>query len=219
MSGDGGDARNAGIPEPYDVAFDFSGSTVRRPLSENKRAAASSSAASAVGSYLYVTDPGSHVVRRISLASNVIERAAGTGTPGFSDGNGVATAAMLNAPRHAALLDGAPTLYISDYGTIRSVLLGHLTTFAGSGAGDLLNGDGGSPAAARLNNPTGVALDAAGGVYIADRDGYRIRKVATGVISTAAGTGQFGFNGDGDAKAAMLGQPEGVHVDGGSNCT
>ena len=70
-----------------------------------------------------------------------------------------------------------------------------------------------------LRSPSGVAVDGAGNLFIADTDNHRIRKVdSAGVITTVAGTGKWGFSGDGGpAVNAMLGVPEGVAVDGAGN--
>jgi sugar lactone lactonase YvrE len=81
------------------------------------------------------------------------------------------------------------------------------------------SGDGGPATAARLNKPSGVAVDLAGNLYIADTNNHRIRKVAPGgTISTYAGTGRVGFAGDGGpATAAQLNEPVGVAVDPAGN--
>ena len=81
-------------------------------------------------------------------------------------------------------------------------------------------GDGSPATSALLNYPSGVALDGAGNLFVADSDGERIRRVDvnTGVITTVAGTGEFGFDGDGDlATKARLSSPSGVAVDGAGN--
>ncbi len=92
-----------------------------------------------------------------------------------------------------------------------------ISTFAGSGAAGL--GDGGSALAAEISQPTDIAFDASGNLYIADYFNNRIRKVSTsGIISTIAGTGTEGFSGDGGAAtAAELNLPMGVAVDGSGN--
>ena len=81
-------------------------------------------------------------------------------------------------------------------------------------------GDGGPATAARLWSPSGVALDGAGNLFIADPSNARVRRVdaATGVITTVAGTGEFGFGGDGGpATAARLDFSRGVTLDGAGN--
>src|SRR5262249_53575611 len=93
---------------------------------------------------------------------------------------------------------------------------GVLNIIAGSSNG--FSGDGGPAAAAQLSYPNGAAIDAQGGLYIADAGNGRIRKVANGVISTIAGNGNFGFSGDGGpATSAQLSYPYGVAVDADGN--
>lgn len=88
---------------------------------------------------------------------------------------------------------------------------GIFTTVAGNGveATTEKTGDGGSATAASLNRPVGLAVDRAGNLYIAERNGHRVRKVTpAGIITTIAGTGVAGFNGDhADATKAMLNTP------------
>lgn len=78
------------------------------------------------------------------------------------------------------------------------------------------NGDGGPPSSADLLHPTAVILDTAGNYYIADTDHCRVRKVtlATGFITTVAGTGTCGFSGDGTGTSVALNRPRGIAVDG-----
>ena len=148
----------------------------------------------------------------------VIETVAGGGSS-LGDG-GAAAAALLSGPVGVAL-DGAGNLYIADRDNqrIRKVdPAGTITTVAGNGTAGF-SGDGGAAAAAQLNNPAGLSLDAAGNLYIADRDNQRIRKVdPAGVITTVAGDGAQGFGGDsGAAVAAQLNAPYGVAPDGSGN--
>jgi uncharacterized protein (TIGR03437 family) len=92
-----------------------------------------------------------------------------------------------------------------------------INTFAGNGTIGY-SGDNGPATSAQLNQPWGVAVDAAGNVYIADTVNNRIRKVANGVISTVAGNGTLGYSGDdGPATSAQLSWPEGVAVDSAGN--
>src|SRR5262249_12046010 len=93
---------------------------------------------------------------------------------------------------------------------------GVLNIIAGSSNG--FSGDGGPAAAAQLSYPNAAAIDAQGGLYIADAGNGRMRKVANGVISTIAGNGNFGFSGDGGpATSAQLSYPYGVAVDANGN--
>ncbi len=120
-------------------------------------------------------------------------------------------------------MDGAGNVYIADTSNrrIRRVdAAGIITTVAGSGLQLFVGlGDGGPATEANLNLPAGVAPDGAGNLYIADTHYKRIRKVDTaGIITTIAGTGEFGYGGDGGpATEARLNFPGGVAVDGAGN--
>jgi sugar lactone lactonase YvrE len=95
---------------------------------------------------------------------------------------------------------------------------GTITTVAGNGTPGF-SGDGGPATNASLFNPSGVAVDAAGNLYIADTTNSRVRKVSTsGTITTVAGNGTPGFSGDGGpATNASLVYPSGVAVDAAGN--
>lgn len=92
-----------------------------------------------------------------------------------------------------------------------------ISTVAGGGTSGL--GDGGAATDCGLHNPVGIALDAAGNIYIGDRDNNRIRKINTsGIITTIAGTGTAGFSGDGGpATDAKIYAPYGLCVDASGN--
>jgi DNA-binding beta-propeller fold protein YncE len=115
-------------------------------------------------------------IRKIDKAGT-ITTVAGKGLAGYSGDGGVATSAQLSGPLDVAV-DSAGNLYIADSGNcrIRKVSTsGTITTFAG---GNSSLGDGGPATAAELNLPCGVAVDAAGNLYIADYNNHRIRKVS-----------------------------------------
>src|SRR6266404_4786790 len=136
-------------------------------------------------------------------SGQVITTVAGGGGNGLGD-NGPATAAQLTQPSGVAV-DSAGNIYIADFQDqrVRKVnTAGVITTLAGTGSRDF-SGDGGPAASAGLNSPYGVAVDAAGNVYIADRANSRIRKVtAAGIITTIAGNGTASFSGDGGAATS-----------------
>jgi hypothetical protein len=110
-------------------------------------------------------------------------------------------------------------LLILSYGTTSGVAAQNISTVAGNGvAGN--SGDGGLATAAKLNQPTGVTIDASGNLYIADFASNVIREVAagTGIITTVAGTGVAGYSGDGGAAtASKLNGPEVIVIDGSGN--
>ena len=154
-----------------------------------------------------------------------IDTFAGTGESlsgfgGFGGDGGPATNAQLALPTGVAL-DGRGNLYIADQrnNRIRKVdSSGTISTIAGTGEYGF-GGDGGPATEAGLQSPSRVAVDGAGNLYIADYGNHRIRKVdSTGTISTIAGTGEYGFGGDGGpAVEAELRGPRGVAVDGAGN--
>ncbi len=192
---------------------------------------------------LYVTDRGNARVRRIDK-QGVITTVAGSGPlgdfanfnaapGGFSGDGGPATAAELASPTDVAV-DQQGNLYIADHNNnrVRKVdTQGMITTVAGTGTAGF-SGDGGPATKAQLNTETpllgsppgadewsGLAVDAAGNLYIADSGNARIRKVdRKGVITTIAGTGVAGFSGDsGPAKAAELSAPTALALDAAGN--
>ncbi len=151
---------------------------------------------------------------------NLAAGLTGDDSAGYIGDGGDAAAARLNAPEGVAA-DGAGNLYIADTlnHAIREVLSGGIIiTIAGNGVPGY-SGDGGPAYAALLDNPTGLAVDGAGNVYIADSGNHAIRKIDTlGMIATVAGTGAPGFGGDGGpATAAQLNAPAGVALDSAGN--
>jgi hypothetical protein len=149
-----------------------------------------------------------------------IETIAGSGTSGFSGEGGPAISAELNNPG-AVAIDTAGNVYIADTGNncVRRVnTLGIINTIAGNGAPGY-SGDGGPACLAELNYPTGLALDSAGNLYIADSKNNRVRKVdGSGTITTFAGDGNPGRSGDGGpAASAELYSPFGLASDSAGN--
>jgi sugar lactone lactonase YvrE len=194
FGGDGGAATSAQLNYPHGVAMDSAGN-------------------------FYIADTNNNRIRKVST-SGTITAFAGTGSFGYYGDGGAATAAQLNGP-YSVVVDSAGNLYIAEPGNnrIRKVsTTGTITTIAGTGYSGF-SGDGGDAASAQLYYPEGVAVDAGGNLYIADTYNNRIRKVSgNGTISTFAGTGTFGFSGDGvAATVANLYIPTGVAVDAAGN--
>jgi sugar lactone lactonase YvrE len=186
-SGDGGPAISAQLREPACMVFDAQGN-------------------------LYLADYTS--VRKID-PSGTITTVAGTGRFGFSGDGGPATEAKLTASDIA--LDGKGNIYISDTENNRIRMVdrdGIIHTVAGTGKEDY-SGDGGPATKAALALPIGIALDREGNLYIACHHNSRVRKVdRNGKITTVAGTGEMGFNGEkGPATKVMLNQPWGLFLD------
>ncbi|MGH3371160.1 MAG: hypothetical protein ACRDPR_14310, partial [Nocardioidaceae bacterium] len=173
FSGDGGPATAARLNEPAGVDVDAAGN-------------------------LYIADYANQRVRKVDTSGN-ISTVAGDGTAGFCGDAGPATSACIQDPTDVAA-DSAGGLYIADYGNnrIRKVSAGGtIRTVAGNGS-SFYSGDGGQATSAGVASPIGVEVDAAGEVFVADSSSSRIRKVdAAGVITTVAGSGVFGFAGDG----------------------
>jgi alpha-tubulin suppressor-like RCC1 family protein len=153
-----------------------------------------------------------------SAAAGYITTSAGTGTASYNGDNITATTAQLNYLRGVAV-DSAGNIYIADSYNhrIRKVSGGVITTVAGTGTAGY-NGDSIAATSAQLNNPYGVAVDGAGNIFIADISNNRVRKVSGGVMTTVAGTGTAGYNGDGiTATSAQLNGPYGVAADSSGN--
>ena len=192
FSGDGGPAVNALFNSPYALYFDNSGN-------------------------LFIADLLNQVVREILAAGGTIQTVAGNNTNGYYGDNGVATNAELSNPFGVAV-DSAGRIYISDSNNNRVRVVnpatGIITTYAGNGY-NLYGGDNGPAVNASVNRPEGLAVDAAGDLYIADNGNNRIRRVAAnGTITTVAGTGTAGSTGDGGpATKALLSHPWGVALD------
>ena len=146
-----------------------------------------------------------------SLLPGLASTIAGTGTAGAAGNGSAATSAELNMPG-ATAIDNLGNIYIADTANneVRKVAPGGTITLV-AGTGTVGNsGDGAAATAATLNAPGGVALDAAGNLYIADTGNNKIRMVsaANGFISTVAGTGTAGYTGDqGTPAAATLNAP------------
>jgi uncharacterized protein (TIGR03437 family) len=199
FGGDNGLAINAQLNSPVGVAVDSAGD-------------------------LYIADTDNNLIRKVS--NGIISTVAGVAgqnlSSGFGGDNGQATSAQLNGPG-AVAVDSSGSLYIADRynNRVRKVANGIITTVAGNGA-DGFGGDNGQATSAQLNNPAGVAVDSVGNLYIADWGNNRVRKVANGIITTAAGNGTQGFgilpDGDnGPATSAELAGPLGVAVDSAGN--
>jgi hypothetical protein len=188
--GDGGPATSAVLRSPQGLAVDSSGN-------------------------LYITDQGNSLVRKVTLDGNISTVAGAQSASDLGDG-GLATSAFLSQPADVAV-DSHGDLYIADAGNARvrmvSAQSGLISTVAGNGDRGS-SGDGGQGTAAEVV-PQALALDNAGNLYISDSPNS-VRKLdrGTGLISTFAGSGFYGFNGDGiSATLANLCGPAGLAAD------
>ena len=170
-------------------------------------------------SNIYVADRENNRVRRIDFISGVITTVAGTDSTGQSSDGVAATTAVVLRPSGVAA-DGNDNIYFTDEShRIRKVSReGTITTIAGTGSAGF-SGDGGPASTAQLNAPADIAIDATGNIYFADVNNNRIRKInSEGMITTTAGTGVAGYNGDSiAATAAQLNAPSGVCIDASDN--
>jgi uncharacterized protein (TIGR03437 family) len=201
FTGDGVKAINSEVASPCGVAVDSSGN-------------------------VYIADTNNNAIRKVAAGTGIITTVAGLeSTPGYNgDGSGALSASLMKPS--SVVFDSAGNMYIADSGNnvIRKVTLstGNISTYAGDFNTPGYTGDGGpaTKVGVGLNNPVAIALDAAGNLYIADSENSVIRKVTatSGIITTIAGTGTFGFSGDGGpAVHAQLSHPKGVAVDAAGN--
>jgi len=167
---------------------------------------------------LYIADIDNQRVRKVDTNGN-ITTVAGTGTMGYNGDNIPATSAQLSDPE-AVAVDGAGNLYIADrfnYRVRKVDTSGNITTVAGTGTSGY-NGDGIPASTAQLKQPTGLALDGAGNLYIADFTGQRVRKVDTsGTITTLAGNGTEGYIDNVAATSGEVANPNSVALDSAGN--
>lgn len=191
-TGDGGPAVAAALNTPTSVAFDSVGNMV-------------------------ITEALANRIRMVT-PSGIISTIAGTGVAGFGGDGGPAGAALLKNPVNA-VFDVMGNLFIADFGNFRIRRLdagtGHITTVAGVGTPGY-SGDGGAAISAELNNPSSLVFDKAGNLLFADSLSHAIRMInaSTGIIDTVAGTGKFGYSGDGGpARAARLWSPMAIALD------
>lgn len=163
---------------------------------------------------IYIADSGNNVIREITSSNGVINTIVG----------GAATVQQLNDPE-SVLVDSADNLYISEQNGLRISKFSNGTFTVLAGNGEIgYSGDNGPATKASLDQPSGMALDSAGYLYICDTDNSVIRKISPdGIITTIAGQAidgvpTPGYYGDGGfATKALLSFPRGIAVDSSGN--
>lgn len=167
---------------------------------------------------LYVSEINNHIIRKVVLATGTVSTIAGAaGMSGSSDGTG--TTARFSGPK-GLTTDGAGNLYVADGNyTLRKLVLatGSVSTIAGTaGMSGSVDGTG---AAARFGAIDSIVAGTTGNLYAADRGSQTIRRVvlATGVVTTIAGTAGMSGSADGTGAAARFSEPEAVSLDGSGN--
>ena len=195
-SGDGGSATRATFNQPYSLQVDANGD-------------------------VFVVDRLNYVIRKIDAATGIITTVAGTGEAGYGGDGAPATAARFREPNDC-FLDGRGGLLITDIQDQRvrrlDLASGVITTFAGNGAKER-TGDGLPATEASILGARAVCMNGAGNTYIAEREGNGIRMVdPRGIMHTLAGTGEFGYDGDGGpALEATWGAPKAIRCDHAGN--
>ena len=191
-SGDGGSAVQARMNQPYSLQIAANGD-------------------------IFIVDRLNAAIRRLEAATGLITTVAGTGQPGYSGDGGPGIQAQLREPNDC-FLDGRGGLLIADIQDqrVRHLELGTgvITTFAGNGE-KARTGDGGPAREAGILGARTVCMDRRGNTYIAEREGNGVRVVnSSGVMSTLAGTGERGYEGDGGpALAATWNGPKAIRCD------
>ena len=163
---------------------------------------------------LLIADTGNHRIRRIEF-DGAVRSIAGTGEPGFAGDGGPAVAAQINRPSDV-VVDSAGGILVADAGNFRLRRIdrgGTIATLAG-GSQPGSGGDGGPAQDAQLTEPSSLALDGRGSIYIADAPAHRVRVISPrGTISTFAGDGNPGAAGDGGrAVDAQVGFSQRVSI-------
>lgn len=201
-SGDGGPATSASLNSPEGMYLDGQGN-------------------------IYIADTDNCVIRKVDATGTITTiagidpTASGVSTCGSSGDGGPAASAELDWPE-GIYVDAAGDIYIADTNDckIREIdATGTISTVAGDGSCGY-SGDNGQATSAELNYPSGVSVDSAGNIFIADRSNCVVREVnaSSGVITTVAGDGSCGYSGDnGLAASAQLSYPQSLFIDSAGN--
>ena len=234
-SGDGGSATSAQLWSPHGVAADSAGNVyiadtgnrvVRKvntsgtitTFAKDTRFLQLAGLTTDSAGNVYAADSGACVVWQITPAGVVSVFAGVLKTCGYNSDGIAATSAYLRSP-YGLAVDSMGNLLIGDSANnrVRMVSGGIMSTYAGTGTCGFA-GDGGPATSAKLCRPSGVTVDSSLNVYIGDYGTLRVRMVSGGTISTYAGTGRKGYNGDGlaatktnlDGPISVTVSPQGI---------
>ncbi|MHB8654477.1 MAG: NHL domain-containing protein [Terriglobia bacterium] len=195
-AGDGASATSASLNFPSSIAVDRSSRNIYISDTKNNRVRAVNAQTGVIDTVsadlnspagiafdsqgnLYIADQGNHRIQKVTASGSISTVAGTTGMQGFSGDGGPATSALLRFPA-AVVIDGTGNLYIADFGNQRVRVTAASTQMIGTEAGDGIrgfSGDTGPAYAARLANPSGLALDGSNNLLIADTINNRIRKI------------------------------------------
>ena len=169
---------------------------------------------------LYIADEGNQRIRK-ATSDGLIYTVAGNGQASYAGDGLSATGASLFRPA-AVAFDAAGDLYIADSYNSRVRRVdpsGVIITFAGNGESSGFGAEGGLAVLTALSDPSGIATDGSGNVYVADTGGHRVIRVdPEGNLNTVAGTGSPGYTGEGDISSLpQLDRPSGLAFDGDGN--
>lgn len=192
FAGDDGPAKEAFLNQPHSLAFDPAGD-------------------------LYIGDIVNHRIRKVDMKTGVITTWAGTGAKSTAEDGAPIRGSPLNGPRALAFAaDGTLWLALREGNAVLRLdpKAGVLHHVAGTGRPGF-TGNGGPAREATLSGPKGVALDAAGDVYLADTESHSIRVIDTkrGTLELLVGDGRRGDGPDGEPRKTRLARPHGVFAD------
>ena len=246
---DGVQATTAALFSPWGIAFDVSGNLLIADQTRLRRVDKSGVLTTLVGTgvgpsgegglatdvqitystgvavdaagNVIITESNGAPVLRVAADSKLVTLVAGNGFRGYSGDSGLATNASVN-PYSSAVAPNGDVIIADRYNNVVrrvDVRTGIISTIAGVYQHSSYSGDGGPASQATLAQPSAVAVDNAGNIYIADTYNYRVRKIDTnGYISLVAGNGTYGYSGDGGlAVNAALAFPVGIALDSDGN--
>ncbi len=174
------------------------------------------------GTYLYVADTSNHTIRKIEIATGIVSTLAGSaGSSGFTNANG--SAARFNGPQGVALSPGGANLFVADSNNnvVRKIVVssGAVTTFAGQGGTFGFGEVDGPGTLAAFAFPVGIAVDAAGYVYVGDNGGAALRRIAPdgSYVHTIGGQAFWQGGNDGIGTDARFNTPGSIVLDAAAN--